>query len=99
MSSKGTRQSTAPSIRGKSVIPSCGTKEVQPPVADPPLPASRSLAKSQAILGAAGRHAVGERLRGRLSVEHEDPIWGGSEERAKQGREIAYRTLRPLIVQ
>jgi sugar phosphate isomerase/epimerase len=35
---------------------------------------------------------------GTLSVEHEDPVWGGSEEKVKQGLEIAHRTLRPLIV-
>ena len=34
---------------------------------------------------------------GVLSVEHEDPVWSGSPERVKQGLEIAYRTLRPLI--
>jgi sugar phosphate isomerase/epimerase len=34
---------------------------------------------------------------GVLSVEHEDPVWGGTEEKVKQGLEIAYRTLRPLI--
>ena len=35
---------------------------------------------------------------GVLSVEHEDPVWGGTEEKVKQGLEIAYRTLRPLII-
>jgi sugar phosphate isomerase/epimerase len=35
---------------------------------------------------------------GVLSVEHEDPVWGGTEEKVKQGLEIAHRTLRPLIV-
>ncbi|MGH3416392.1 MAG: sugar phosphate isomerase/epimerase family protein, partial [Actinocrinis sp.] len=35
---------------------------------------------------------------GTLSVEHEDPVWGGDETRVKQGLEIAHRTLRPLIV-
>lgn len=35
---------------------------------------------------------------GTLSVEHEDPVWGGSYERVQHGLEIAYRTLRPLIV-
>jgi sugar phosphate isomerase/epimerase len=35
---------------------------------------------------------------GVLSVEHEDPVWGGDEERVKTGLDIAYRTLRPLIV-
>jgi sugar phosphate isomerase/epimerase len=35
---------------------------------------------------------------GVLSVEHEDPVWGGDETRVKQGLEIAHRTLRPLIV-
>jgi sugar phosphate isomerase/epimerase len=34
---------------------------------------------------------------GVLSVEHEDPVWSGSPDRVKQGLEIAYRTLRPLI--
>lgn len=35
---------------------------------------------------------------GVLSVEHEDPVWGGSEQRVKQGLQIAHRTLSPLIV-
>jgi sugar phosphate isomerase/epimerase len=35
---------------------------------------------------------------GVLSVEHEDPVWGGTEDRVHTGLEIAYRTLRPLIV-
>lgn len=35
---------------------------------------------------------------GVLSVEHEDPIWAGSEERVKAGLEVARRTLRPLLV-
>jgi sugar phosphate isomerase/epimerase len=35
---------------------------------------------------------------GVLSVEHEDPVWGGDEDRVKTGLEISYRTLRPLIV-
>ncbi|MDW6064486.1 sugar phosphate isomerase/epimerase [Streptomyces sp. FXJ1.4098] len=34
---------------------------------------------------------------GTLSVEHEDPVWGGTEEKVKIGLEIAHRTLRPLI--
>ncbi len=35
---------------------------------------------------------------GVLSVEHEDPIWGGSEEKVLRGLEIAERNLRPLVV-
>jgi sugar phosphate isomerase/epimerase len=35
---------------------------------------------------------------GVLSVEHEDPVWGGDEERVEIGLEIAHRTLRPLLV-
>jgi sugar phosphate isomerase/epimerase len=35
---------------------------------------------------------------GVLSVEHEDPVWGGTEEMVKVGLEIAHRTLRPLLV-
>jgi sugar phosphate isomerase/epimerase len=35
---------------------------------------------------------------GVLSVEHEDPVWGGDPERVKAGLEVAHRTLRPLIV-
>jgi len=35
---------------------------------------------------------------GVLSVEHEDPVWGGTEDRVKTGLEVAFRTLRPLIV-
>jgi hypothetical protein len=33
-----------------------------------------------------------------LSVEHEDPVWGGTDEKVEIGLEIAYRTLRPLMV-
>ena len=35
---------------------------------------------------------------GVFSVEHEDPVWGGDEEKVKLGLEIARRTLRPLMV-
>ncbi len=35
---------------------------------------------------------------GVLSVEHEDPLWGGTEDRIKIGLRIAHDTLRPLIV-
>ena len=35
---------------------------------------------------------------GTLSVEHEDPVWGGDTDRVKAGLEIAHRTLRPLLV-
>ncbi|GAA0411041.1 hypothetical protein Acor_14820 [Acrocarpospora corrugata] len=35
---------------------------------------------------------------GVVAVEHEDPVWGGSEERIKQGLQIAAGTLRPLIL-
>jgi sugar phosphate isomerase/epimerase len=35
---------------------------------------------------------------GVLSVEHEDPVWGGSPEKVEAGLEIAHRTLRPLLV-
>ena len=35
---------------------------------------------------------------GVLSVEHEDPVWGGTEGRIKTGLEIAHRTLSPLVV-
>jgi sugar phosphate isomerase/epimerase len=35
---------------------------------------------------------------GVLSVEHEDPVWGGSEDNVKAGLEVAHRTLRPLLV-
>ncbi|WP_034271961.1 sugar phosphate isomerase/epimerase family protein [Actinospica robiniae] len=34
---------------------------------------------------------------GVLSVEHEDPVWSGTEDKVKQGLDIAYQTLRPLI--
>jgi len=36
--------------------------------------------------------------REHLSVEHEDPLWGGTEEKIKVGLQIAYKTLRPHIV-
>lgn len=35
---------------------------------------------------------------GVLSVEHEDPVWGGTEELVRAGLEVAHRTLRPLII-
>jgi hypothetical protein len=35
---------------------------------------------------------------GTLSVEHEDPLWGGTPEKVTHGLSIAHRTLRPLIV-
>ncbi|KFF99185.1 sugar phosphate isomerase [Streptomyces scabiei] len=34
---------------------------------------------------------------GTVSVEHEDPVWGGTPEKVKQGLRIAHRTLSPLI--
>jgi sugar phosphate isomerase/epimerase len=37
-------------------------------------------------------------FEGVLSVEHEDPVWGGTEDRIKTGLEVAHRTLAPLIV-
>jgi sugar phosphate isomerase/epimerase len=36
---------------------------------------------------------------GTLSVEHEDPLWGGTPEKVIEGLRIAYGTLRPLIGQ
>jgi sugar phosphate isomerase/epimerase len=36
---------------------------------------------------------------GVLSVEHEDPVWGGDEDRVRTGLLVAHRTLRPLIVE
>jgi sugar phosphate isomerase/epimerase len=35
---------------------------------------------------------------GILSVEHEDPVWGGTEELVEAGLEVSHRTLRPLLV-
>lgn len=35
---------------------------------------------------------------GVLSIEHENPVWGGTEERVKTGLEAARRELRPLLV-
>jgi sugar phosphate isomerase/epimerase len=35
---------------------------------------------------------------GVLSVEHEDPVWGGTEDRIETGLQVAHRTLRPLLV-
>ncbi|MHA6630250.1 sugar phosphate isomerase/epimerase family protein [Pseudonocardia sichuanensis] len=34
---------------------------------------------------------------GVVSVEHEDPVWSGTEDKIKQGLEIAHDTLRPLV--
>jgi sugar phosphate isomerase/epimerase len=36
---------------------------------------------------------------GVLSVEHEDPVWGGTPEKVDAGLLIAYRNLRPLVVE
>jgi sugar phosphate isomerase/epimerase len=35
---------------------------------------------------------------GVLSVEHEDPVWGGTQDLIEAGLEVAHRTLRPLII-
>ncbi len=35
---------------------------------------------------------------GVLSVEHEDPVWGGTPEKIEQGLRIAHSHLRPLVV-
>lgn len=35
---------------------------------------------------------------GTLSVEHEDPVWGGTDDKVIQGLRIAHRTLRPLVI-
>lgn len=35
--------------------------------------------------------------KGVLSVEHEDPIWGGTPEKVRQGLDIAFDTLSPLL--
>jgi len=35
---------------------------------------------------------------GTVSIEHEDPIWRGSEDKVKTGLRIARRTLEPLLV-
>ena len=35
---------------------------------------------------------------GVLSVEHEDPVWGGTPDRVETGLRIAHQTLRPLII-
>jgi sugar phosphate isomerase/epimerase len=35
---------------------------------------------------------------GVLSVEHEDPVWGGTEARIETGLRVAHGTLRPLLV-
>jgi sugar phosphate isomerase/epimerase len=36
---------------------------------------------------------------GTLSVEHEDPLWSGSDDKVLEGLRIAHSTLRPLIAQ
>jgi sugar phosphate isomerase/epimerase len=36
--------------------------------------------------------------RGVVSVEHEDPVWGGTPEKVLTGLEVAQRTLSPLLV-
>ena len=37
-------------------------------------------------------------FEGVLSIEHEDPVWGGTEERIETGLKVAGATLRPLLV-
>jgi len=37
-------------------------------------------------------------FNGVLSIEHEDPMWGGTPEKVEIGLEVARRTLRPLMV-
>jgi sugar phosphate isomerase/epimerase len=37
-------------------------------------------------------------FEGVLSIEHEDPLWGGTEEKVEVGLRIGHRTLRPLMV-
>jgi sugar phosphate isomerase/epimerase len=34
---------------------------------------------------------------GVVAVEHEDPVWSGSEQRVKRGLQIAHRTLQPFV--
>jgi sugar phosphate isomerase/epimerase len=34
---------------------------------------------------------------GAVAVEHEDPVWGGTQAKIMQGLEVAAQTLRPLI--
>jgi sugar phosphate isomerase/epimerase len=34
---------------------------------------------------------------GTLSVEHEDPVWGGTPEKIIEGLRIAYKSLNPLV--
>ncbi|WP_134665781.1 MULTISPECIES: sugar phosphate isomerase/epimerase [unclassified Amycolatopsis] len=36
---------------------------------------------------------------GTLSVEHEDPVWGGTPGKVMRGLEIAHRTLRPHVIE
>ena len=38
-------------------------------------------------------------FNGVLSVEHEDPVWGGSPELIEAGLRIAHNNLRGLVVQ
>lgn len=35
---------------------------------------------------------------GVLSVEHEDPVWGGTEDKVHTGLRVAHQALRPLII-
>ena len=36
--------------------------------------------------------------QGTVSIEHEDPVWSGTDERTMQGLLIAHQTLRPLVI-
>ena len=49
-------------------------------------------------LGAWSTRSTKGGFDGVLSVEHEDPVWGGTEEKVEIGLRIAHHTLRPLLV-
>ena len=60
----------------------------------PPLAEGRPEAEWELLLRAlvqSGYDAV-------ISVEHEDPIWGGTTEKVLRGLEIGHGNLRPLVV-
>lgn len=45
-----------------------------------------------------GYQALEVAADGVLSVEHEDPVWGGTPDRVRTGLQVAFRTLSPLII-